>query len=105
MNLKSALPALRLLWAWLTAQVACLAIDFGPLYDSFPLTLQEGKRTEWIGPLVSVRRAGGIQPPPALVNVLVDLLVETVTGDQRSLSGFRFAGQQKAARRRRSAWT
>src|SRR4051794_10450496 len=26
---------------------------FGPLYDHFPLTLADGTRTEWLGPLVS----------------------------------------------------
>jgi hypothetical protein len=38
------------------AQLACVAIDFGSLYDSFPLTLQAGKRTEWLGPLVSIEK-------------------------------------------------
>jgi hypothetical protein len=38
------------------ARLCAFAVDLGPVYDSFPLTLTAGKRTEILGPLVSVEK-------------------------------------------------
>jgi hypothetical protein len=55
-NLSSRHPALRFLLLCLAAALTAQAIDLGPLYDSFPLTLQTGQRTELLGPLVSYEK-------------------------------------------------
>jgi len=55
-NPKSLHFYLRFFLAAVFGQIAASAIDLGPIYDSFPLTLEKGKRTEWIGPIVSVEK-------------------------------------------------
>lgn len=47
---------LGLLWATIASPVTTYAIDLGPIYDSFPLTLDRGKRTEALGPLFNVEK-------------------------------------------------
>jgi hypothetical protein len=69
------------------------AIDLGPLYDSFPLTLVEGKRTEMLGPILSIEKTetdtGWTFSPlmsfrrnPGVENTTFDLLYPIVTHDQ-----------------------
>ena len=91
---------LRFLLACLFGQIAASAIDLGPIYDSFPLTLEKGKRTEWMGPLVNVEKTtndwGWTFSPlmsyrynAAVDNTSFDLLYPIITHDRYG-SEYRF---------------
>lgn len=69
------------------------AVDLGPVYDSFPLTLQKGERTEILGPLISKEKtevdAGWTLSPlmnfrrnPGVENTTFDLLYPVITLDR-----------------------
>ncbi len=80
------------IFLWGTAERAG-AIDLGPIYDSFPLTLTSGHRTEALGPLISVEKteteSGWTFSPimnfrrnPGVENTTFDLLYPVVTLDR-----------------------
>jgi len=99
-NPKSFHFYVRFLLAALFSQLGAFAIDLGPIYDSFPLTLQQGKRTEWLGPLVNVEKTtndwGWTFSPlmsyrynPGVDNTSFDLLYPIITHDRYG-SEYRF---------------
>ena len=56
MNPTLPYPFFRLFFAAFALLSSAFAVDFGPIYDSFPLTLTPGKRTEIAGPLFNVEK-------------------------------------------------
>ncbi|HUS36532.1 MAG TPA: hypothetical protein VM680_14365, partial [Verrucomicrobiae bacterium] len=69
------------------------AVDLGPLYDAFPLTLVRGSRTEILGPLISAEKTtndwGWTFSPvmsfrrnPGVENTSFDLLYPIITHDR-----------------------
>lgn len=92
--------SLRVLLICLTAAKTAFAVDLGPIYDAFPLTLVPGKRTEVLGPLVSVEKTtndwGWTFSPvmsfrrnPGVENTSFDLLYPILTHDRYG-SEYRF---------------
>jgi hypothetical protein len=94
----------RFLNIWLLTLVGLLsglttkAIDLGPIYDRFPLTLKEGTRTEIAGPLVSVEKTAvdsgwtfsplvAYRKNPGVENSSFDFLYPIVTYDRYGTEG------------------
>jgi hypothetical protein len=89
------IPYLHLRWLFfcLAAVLTISGVDLGPIYDRFPLTLDIGKRSEWLGPLVNVEHTtndwGWTFSPlmsyrknPGVDNTSFDLLYPILTHDR-----------------------
>jgi hypothetical protein len=55
-NSKLPYPIASVLLLCFAAVFSVSAVDLGPIYDSFPLTLVPGKRTEILGPIISTEK-------------------------------------------------
>jgi hypothetical protein len=99
------------------------AVDLGPVFDSFPLTLSDGERTEILGPILSLEKTSAasgwtfsplmsLRKNPKVDNTSFDFLYPVVTHDRygkeyrfQILQLFAFSGGQTQTNKMKERFT